>query len=171
MEVGMTYGARAIAAARDHLTTGKSVKAITAETGLRQSVVSNGMMVLRFVPELVGPVCAGTMSLSEARQRAHDVKASQRRTAPATPRKHKRATVQHHEAAMSDDRRMTWITDHWARMAADNRGEDHYEVGHCYGCARAMHRHQVTQVMGANDMAGWQCLLCGGEIDPTWTPF
>jgi hypothetical protein len=76
----MTYGARAIAAARDHLTTGKSVKAITAETGLRQGVVSNGMMVLRFVPELVGPVCAGTMSLSEARQRAHDVKASQRRT-------------------------------------------------------------------------------------------
>jgi hypothetical protein len=37
--------------------------------------------------------------------------------------------------------------------------------------ARAMQRHQVTQVMGANDMAGWQFLLCGGEIDPTWTPF
>ena len=49
----MTYGARAIAAAREHLTTGKCVKDITAETGLLQGAVSNGMMVLRFTPELV----------------------------------------------------------------------------------------------------------------------
>jgi hypothetical protein len=171
MEVGMTYGARAIAAARDHLTTGKSVKVITAETGLRQGAVSNGMMLLRFVPELVGPVCAGTMSLSEARQRAHDVKVSQRRTAPAAPRKRKRATVQHHEQVTRDSRRLTWLAEHWAGMAADNRSEGYYEVGHCAGCNREMQRREVRQVMRANDMAGWQCLACGGEIDPTWTPF
>jgi hypothetical protein len=81
----MTYGARAIAAARDHLTSGKSVKVITAETGLRQGAVSNGMMLLRFVPELVGPVCAGTMSLSEARQRAPSISDTIRRT--GTPRR------------------------------------------------------------------------------------
>jgi hypothetical protein len=169
MEVGMTYGARAIAAARDHLTTGKRVKDITAETGLHQGAVSNGMMVLRFTPELVELVCAGTMSLGEARQRAHEVKVSQRGSAPPTPRK--RTNGRHHAAVTPDDRRLTWIAEHWARMAADNRSEGHYEVGHCAGCNREMQRREVKQVMGADDMAEWQCLTCGGEIDPTWTPF
>jgi hypothetical protein len=169
MEVDMTYGARAIAAARDHLTTGKRVKDITAETGLLQGAVSNGMMVLCFTPELVEAVCAGTMSLGEARQRAHAVKVSQQGSAPPMPRK--RTNGRHHAAATPDDRRLTWIAEHWARLAADNRSEGHYEVGHCASCNREMQRREVKQVMGADDMAGWQCLTCGGEIDPAWTPF
>jgi hypothetical protein len=165
----MTYGARAIAAARDHLTTGKRVKDITAETGLLQGAVSNGMMVLRFTPELVEMVCAGTMSLGEARQRAHAVKVSQRGSAPPTP--HKGTSRRHHAAVPPDNRRLTWIAEHWARMAADNRSEGHYEVGHCVTCDREVQRREVKQVMGADDMAEWQCLTCGGEIDQTWTPF
>jgi hypothetical protein len=58
MDTGMTYGACAIAAARDHMTSGKSVKDITAETGIQQGAVSCGMMALRFTPELVESVCA-----------------------------------------------------------------------------------------------------------------
>ncbi len=164
----MTYGARAIAAARDHLTTGKRVKDITAETGLLQGALSNGMMVLRFTPELVEAVCAGTMSLGEARQRAHAVKVSQQGSAPPMPRK--RTNGRRHRAATPDDRRLTWIAEHWARLAADNRSDGHYEVGHCATCNREMQRREVQQVMGADDMAEWQCLTCGGEIDQTWTP-
>jgi hypothetical protein len=161
--------ARAIAAARDHVTTGKSVKDITEETGLLQGAVSNGMMVLRFTPELVEAVCAGTMSLGEARQRAHAVKVSQQGSTPPMPRK--RTNGRPHAAAAPDDRRLTWIAEHWARLAADNRSEGHYEVGHCAGCNREMQRREVKQVMGTDDIAGWQCLTCGCEIDPTWTPF
>jgi hypothetical protein len=89
MDIGMTFGAHAIAAARDHVTSGKSVKDITAEAGIQQGAVSCGMMVLRFTPELVESVCAGTMSLSEARQRAYDVKISQRRAANAAQARHR----------------------------------------------------------------------------------